>query len=281
MIKSFKVFYIFVLIFVINIEAFSQTTNIMSYNIRYDNPNDGINKWENRKNDVFKLITKYQPEILGLQEGLYHQIKFIDSCLPNYKFIGVGREDGKLKGEFSPIFYNTTKFSVVETSTFWLSEQSDTISVGWDAALERICTYGLFEFKKTKKRFWVFNTHFDHIGVVAREMSAKLILKKIKTLNKNVLPVVLMGDLNSEPNSKTIQIISKELDYGITNSKKPFNGPFGTFTSFDSIFKPIRIDYIFVKGFDVFSYKHIDDKMDNDNYISDHLPVLISVLATN
>jgi hypothetical protein len=151
--KSFKVFLLLILIFGSNIPIFSQSTKIMSYNIRYDNPNDSVNKWDNRKSDVLSIIEKYQPEILGIQEGLYHQVKYIDSCLTAYKFIGVGRADGKLKGEFSPIFYDVTKFSVIESSTFWLSDQSDLISVGWDAALERICTYGLFEHNDSKHQY--------------------------------------------------------------------------------------------------------------------------------
>lgn len=280
--NSFKILYLLVLIIVSNTDMFSQTTKIMSYNIRYDNSNDGINKWENRKNAVLGIIEKYQPDILGLQEGLHHQIKYLDSCLSDYKFIGVGRADGKLKGEFSPIFYDTTKFSVVEKSTFWLSEQSDIISVGWDAALERICTYGLFEHNYTKNRFWVFNTHFDHIGVKAREMSAKLILSKVTELNKDDFPVILMGDLNSEPNSKPIEIISKKLTDGITISKKPFVGPLETFTGFSlNLNANKRIDYIFVKDLTIFSYAHIDNKMKNNNYISDHLPILMNVSLSN
>lgn len=278
MTKTFKVYYILILFFVSNIDLFSQTINIMSYNIRYDNVNDGVNKWDNRKNDVLGIIEKYQPEIFGLQEGLYHQLKYLDSCLTIYKFIGVGRENGKLKGEFSPIFYDTSKFSLIKTSTFWLSDHSETISVGWDAVLERICTYGLFEHKSSKKQFWVFNTHFDHIGIKAREMSAKLILNKIKSLNKNGLPVVFMGDLNSEPNSKPIKIISEKLNDGITISKNPFNGPLETFTGFSINLKENkRIDYIFVKDLNVTYYSHIDDKMKNNNFISDHLPIFISV----
>ena len=280
--KSFKIYYFFALIFASNTDVICQTTKIMTYNIRYDNPNDGVNNWDNRKEDVLAIIKKYQPKILGLQEGLHHQIKYLDSCLASYKFIGVGREDGKLKGEFSPIFYDTTKFSVLETSTFWLSEQSDTISVGWDAVLERICTYGLFEHNDSKQRFWVFNTHFDHIGVKAREMSAKLILNKIKSLNKNDLPVVFMGDLNSEPNSKPIEIISEKLTDGIVNSKNPFKGSIATFTGFNlNEGANKRLDYIFVKSLNVSSYAHIEDRMKNNNYISDHLPVLMSVSFSN
>ena len=282
MIKPFKAFYLFILIFVYNTDTFSQTTKIMSYNIRYDNPTDGINKWDHRKSNVLAIIEKYQPEILGLQEGLHHQIKYLDSCLTTYKYIGVGRDDGKLKGEFSPIFYDTTKFSVVETSTFWLTEKNETISIGWDAVLERICTYALFEHKYTKERLWVFNTHFDHIGVKAGEMSAKLILKTLEVLNENNLPVVLMGDLNSEPSSKPINIINKKLTDGITISKKPFYGSLETFTGFSlNLNANKRIDYIFVKGLSVFSYAHIKDRMKNNNYISDHLPVLISVSLSN
>ena len=208
MLKFFKISIILITFFVINIHAFSQTTKIMSYNIRYDNANDGINKWDNRKAEVYNLIERYKPAIIGIQEGLHHQITYLNSSLTHYKFIGVGRADGKLKGEFNPIFYNTSIFSVIKTKTFWLSKHSDTISVGWDAALKRICTYALFENNITRERFWVFNTHFDHIGVKARELSAKLILNKIESLNKDGLPVIFMGDLNSEPTSKPIKILN-------------------------------------------------------------------------
>ena len=116
------------------------TKTIISYNIRYDNKWDKENNWLLRRNRLCQLLKDYKPSIFGIQEGLVHQVAFIDSSLSKYEYIGVGREDGKLKGEFCAIFYDTTRFENKKNSTFWLSETPDAASVGWDAALERICT---------------------------------------------------------------------------------------------------------------------------------------------
>ena len=121
---------------------------------------------------------------------MHHQVEYLAKNLSNYEYIGVGRDDGKQKGEYTALFFDKTKFSVLEESTFWLSDKSDMISVGWDASMERICTYGLFEHNATGKSIWVFNTHFDHIGVIAREKSAELIISKIKGLNQEKVPTI-------------------------------------------------------------------------------------------
>ena len=155
---------------------FPQSHSIMSYNIRYDNEWDKVNSWEIRKDEVIKLIYEYDPGIIGIQEGLLNQVRYINNAFNNYDYFGVGRDDGKDRGEFCSIFYDKTRYDLQKSSTFWLSETPGKISVGWDAALERICTYGLFLDKKKGQNFWVFNTHFDHIGSIAREKSAELIL---------------------------------------------------------------------------------------------------------
>ena len=174
----------------------AQTFAVMSYNIKYDNVRDTINNGHDRKGTVARLIDHYNPAFLGLQEALAHQVNFLNEALTNYSFVGVGRDDGKTKGEYSALFYDKTRFKVIESSTFWLSESPNRVSVGWDAAMERVCTYGLFEHLTTNRRIWVFNTHFDHLGQDARAASAALIIKKIQALNNGDLPVILMGDFN-------------------------------------------------------------------------------------
>ena len=256
----------------------AQILTVLSFNIRYDNPNDEKNRWEFRKESVVSLINHYSPQILGVQEGLFNQNQYLKNNLKGYNYIGVGREDGKMKGEYSPIFFDSTQYRIVKSSTFWLSDRPDTVSVGWDAALERICTYGLFQNIETNKRFWVFNTHFDHIGVQARKMSAKLILKKINELNKENLPVVLMGDFNTSSESEPIIAIKSELSESSTISQKPLYGPVGTFNGFNSTNTITEcIDFIFVKNFKVVSCTHIDDKKNDDLCISDHYPVLVEL----
>ncbi len=251
---------------------------LMTYNIKYDNTNDTVNNWNDRKTSMVNLITHYNPQIFGTQEAMHHQTTYLDNSLINYSYIGVGRGDGKQKGEYSAIHYDHTKFKVLKSNTFWLSETPGEISVGWDAALERICTYGLFQNIKTNEKFYVFNTHFDHRGKKARVESAKLIYKMITKINADNVPVILMGDLNLRPDQEPIQFLKSKLEDGKNSSNSPFYGPTGTFNGFNrDMLLNRRIDYIFTKGFTVQSYVHIDDRMENNKHISDHLPVLITL----
>ena len=247
----------------------------MSYNIRYNNPDDGINQWKYRKGSLFKYLNERTPAVVGMQEVLHDQLKDLQNALADYAYVGVGREDGKTKGEYSPIFYNKNALEVVESATFWLSETPDQISVGWDAALERICTYALFKDLRTRKHFWVFNTHFDHIGTTARKESVKLILKKINTKNENKLPVLITGDFNLTPETIPIQMFQKA--YEDVLAKLPPSAPlYGTFTGFDIEKKAEkRIDYIFHQGFQIISAKHIGLKTPEGHWVSDHHPVVI------
>lgn len=275
------------LLIIISIGLFNnisgQSFKVITYNIRYDNPKDEENRWDNRKDFLTDQIKFYEPDFLGTQEGLAHQVSFIDSTLSQYKYIGVGRNDGNSEGEFCAIFFNSEKFNLIINSTFWLSETPDVPSKGWDASLNRICTYGLFENGNTKEKLWVFNTHFDHRGVQARSNSSKLIIKKIRELNKDNYQIVFMGDLNLEPESEAIRYLSSELtDTKTANSKVVF-GPTGTYNGFkfnQPVFR--RIDYIFVsKGnVEVVKYAVLSDSKEC-RYPSDHLPVYAEIVLTN
>ncbi len=268
---------IFFLFFFIG--ANGQPVKLMTYNIRYDNKNDGKNWWELRKEKVAELIRYYEPEILGTQEGLFHQIKYLDSTLLKYKFIGVGRDDGMDKGEFCAIFFDTTKFHLLYQSTFWLSETPDRVSVGWDAAMERICTYAIFKNKSNSENIYVFNTHFDHIGKEARKNAADLILEKINRLTGNMAgKIILMGDFNLTPDENPVMKINELInDAKNISIKKPY-GPEGTFNGFDITKKLTdRIDYIFTKNVKVLEHVTIDDRVDDFKYPSDHLPVMVTV----
>ena len=256
-----------------------QSHYLISYNIRYHNDWDIQNSWSLRKNKICQLIEEYDPSIFGIQEGLLSQVSFIDSALIKYDYVGVGRDDGQTKGEFCAIYYDTTRFRIGENSTFWLSETPNVVSVGWDAALERICTYGLFKDKNFGKEFWVFNTHFDHLGVISRKRSSSLILKKINELNTRSLPVILMGDLNSLPASDPIKVLKNSLVDGLQISLENLEGPEGTFNGFDmALAIEKRIDYIFTEKIKVLTYRHIDDRLENNRHISDHLPVMIKYI---
>ncbi|MDN5200602.1 endonuclease/exonuclease/phosphatase family protein [Fulvivirgaceae bacterium BMA10] len=261
----------------VNLQA--QNLKFMTYNIRYATPRDGENAWSKRKDLVVNQIRFYEPDVLGIQEGLNQQVTFIDDELENYVYFGVGRDNGKKKGEYCAIYYQSKKFRKIDGGTFWLSTTPNKISVGWDAALERICTYLLLEDKETSKRFWVFNAHFDHRGKQAREKSSELILDQIRSLNKDTYPVVLMGDLNAKPQDAPIQILAKELNDTKEVSLNPPFGPDGTFNGF-RFQEPVsnRIDYIFVSkdNVEVQKYAILSDSKDG-RYLSDHLPVFAEI----
>ena len=179
--------------------CYTQEINMITYNIRFDNPDDGENRWDLRKENLVQLLRSYDPDIFGIQEGLLHQVNFIDSALVDYNYLGQGRDDGKNAGEFCALFYKESAVTLLKQGFFWLSETPDIPSVGWDAALNRICVYGLFEYGKTRHRFWVFNTHLDHKGMLAREKSTEMIVTRATEMNTEQLPIILLGDFNLEP----------------------------------------------------------------------------------
>jgi len=252
--------------------------SIMSYNIRYNNPNDNENWWENRKPEVAELIAFYAPDVLGIQEGLHDQVSYLNSALPKYSYVGVGRDDGKEKGEYAAIFFNTENLELVKTETFWLSETPKTVSVGWDASMERIVTYAQFKDKSTEKTIHVFNCHYDHIGKKARKKSSGLVLGLIEQMAISNERIAVIGDLNSLPDSDPIQILKTELQDSFENCKISAYGPIGTFNNFGPNKKlTARIDYILTKNLPVKRYRAIDDRRKNNRYPSDHLPVLVTL----
>lgn len=272
---NFRFSIVFLMLFAL---GFSQDLTVMSFNIRLNVASDKENAWPERKQDVSDLLTYYHPDYFGVQEALPEQMKDIKSGLKNYDYIGVGRDDGKEKGEFSAIFYDTNRLDVVKSGTFWLSETPEKPSKGWDAALNRICTYAIFKDKKSKKKFLAMNIHFDHIGNVARVKSSELILKKIKELNPENLPVTLSGDFNLTDDTEPVKILSQNMKDTFYHSETKHYGPVGTFTAFNVNESPKeRIDYIFTKDFKIKSHRHINDRRENLLYPSDHFPVIVNL----
>jgi len=226
------------------------------------------------------LLQFHEADIFGLQEALHGQILDVQNQLPGYEWFGVGRDDGEKGGEYSPVFYNRSKFILYDHGTFWLSETPDVPSKGWDAALNRIVTWGRFQSKVTGKQFLVFNTHFDHVGKEARKNSAILIQEKIRemTRNKN-LPVILTGDFNLTPETEPIVLLKKYMKDSFEVTEEPPYGPVGTYNGFkiDADLSSNRIDYIFVRGgIDVLKYAALSDFKDH-RFPSDHLPVFARV----
>lgn len=263
------------------LQAVAQTDlKLMSYNIRLDVKSDGENWWEVRKDKVAGLINYYEPDFVGLQEVLHRQLLYLKDSLKGYASIGVGRDDGKEAGEYSCIFYKKDLYTLKEQSTFWLSPTPDTPSKGWDAALNRVCTYGLFQSKKTKQMFWVFNTHFDHMGKQARLESARLIVQKIAEKNSGKhYPVFVTGDFNSKPEEDPAQYMMSKMQ-NTRNISALVYGPADTWNAFKFGEKPSGcIDYIFTtthKGISVSKFATITDSYDM-KYPSDHFPVMATI----
>lgn len=256
----------------------AQTLRVMSYNLRLDTPNDGQNAWPNRKDGLALQIRFHQADMIGVQEAFYHQLTDLETRLPGFAHIGVGRDDGQKAGEFSAILYNTQRFTLLDSGTFWLSPTPEKVSKGWDAAIVRICTWGKFKDKLSKQTFFFFNTHFDHIGEQARTESAKLIVQKIQQIAVANAPVVLTGDFNADPQSAAYQAITTFLQDTRSLSQTPPFGPEGTFNGFDYQ-APLdrRIDYVFVKNTGkILRYGALTDAL-QQRFYSDHLPVLVEL----
>ena len=257
----------------------AQSLKVMTYNIRLDIAVDGKNAWPFRKDYLTSQIQFYEPDIFGVQEAKPNQVIDISNALSKYSYVGIGR-DSEGNGESSNIYYKKDRFILNESNTFWLSETPDKISKGWDAAYNRVCTYALLNDTTANKFIWVFNTHLDNIGEVAKTNGIKLILSKIAELNTQNYPVIFMGDFNSEPYTQRIITLKNQMDDSRTISKeKPF-GPSGTFNGFKHK-KPVKllIDYIFISKnntLKVQKYAILSDSKDL-KYPSDHLPVFVKL----
>jgi endonuclease/exonuclease/phosphatase family metal-dependent hydrolase len=251
--------------------------NIITYNIRMNTPNDGVNAWPLRKEKVAGLLKFYQADIFNVQEALPEQMDDLTASFPDFSHVGVGRDDGKRAGEHMGIFYSKARFSKLADGMFWLNEATDKPGFGWDAACNRTVTWIKLKDLITKKTFYVFDTHFDHMGVKAREESAKLILSKIKEINNEGLPLILTGDLNLVKSSVPVQTILKDLPDAMDKTVAPHYGPEGTSGGFDVKILPRKIDYIFINdGVTVLRHGHLSDSF-GLFYPSDHLPVLAEV----
>lgn len=247
--------------------------NVATFNIRYENTKDGVNAWVNRKEWVRELMDYHEFDIVGVQEALATQVDFL--LEKRWDSVGVGRDDGKRAGEFAPVFFDKARFEKKQSGTFWLSETPDTPSMGWDAALNRICTWVRLMEKGSGVEFYLFNTHFDHKGTVARDKSADLILEKIRAIAGNT-HFFLTGDFNLTPDTPPIRRLSSALRHARTVSETPPYGPTGTFSGFD-VTRPLEgaIDHIFVSArIRVLKYAVLPDQW-GGRYPSDHLPVVI------
>ena len=249
---------------------------VMSFNIRYGTANDGPDRWELRRAQLIDLLKTQNADLIGLQEALHFQIDEILAALPDYRMIGVGRSDGGQGGEYAAILYRASRLSVRRGDTFWFSDTPDVVkSNTWGAALERICTWALFDDKEGTP-FYAFNLHLDHVSQPAREKSVALLLERVAARSP-ALPVVITGDFNiGESNPATrIMLQSFRDTYRVVH---PDAKDVGTFNSF----KPgsigaDKIDYVFVEPDTEVLSADIIRTSANGRYPSDHFPVVARI----
>lgn len=257
---------------------------IISFNVRYSSAPeiDGDNRWELRRDASLKMVAEQKPLAMGLQEACPDQIDFLDLNLTGYKHIGVGRDDGKRAGEMMAIYYDTTRLTLLDSGTFWLSETPEKVSLGWDAACNRTCTWGHFKMNDSDFEFLYFNTHLDHLGSLARKNSIKLIVAKMTELNPDNVPVFLSGDFNSTTDDPIFDPLKASLKdarevSAISHKIITYNG-FGTVTDNPNTRKEWVIDHIFFSGVNPMAFRVL-----NGNYgvpfISDHYPISFTFRA--
>ena len=266
-------------------DATAPALRVMTFNIRFDTPSDGINAWPNRRDWVAGLIRFHAPDAVGVQEALAHMLTELDARLPGFARVGVGRTDGRQGGEFSAILYRTDRLALLDSGTFWLSPTPEVPgSKGWDAAFERVATWAHFRDRRTGCRHLHLNTHFDHMGELARQESARLIRRRLAELAGGD-PVVVTGDLNAVPASAPYRLLTRDTIAGAlaplldayAASRAGHYGPTSTWTEFRAIEPGQRIDYILVSpGAAVLTHAILPDSWDG-RFRSDHLPVVADV----
>ena len=252
---------------------------VMSYNIRLSSGTikaDSIYHWEHRKQASLNLMHEENPTVFGLQEACPDQMDYMVENLPEYGYIGVGRDDGKRKGEFMSIFYKKEEVEFIDGGTFWLSETPDEVSKGWDAACFRTCTWAILKKKDTGKKFVYMNTHLDHMGKVAREESIKLIVKRAEELTGGKLPVFVTADFNS----RTTEPIFKPMQEAMLDARveAPVTDDRGTLNCWGTTPPGVVIDHIFFRGAEAQKFEVLRDKDYGAPYVSDHYPVMLTAI---
>ena len=255
------------------VKSSDEAIRIMSFNIRCTNV--GRDSWEDRIGIVTETIEKSKADSIGVQEATPEWMETLEKELKDYDYVGVGRDDGDNLGEFSAVFFLKDKYNAIDSGTFWLSETPDIPSLGWDAGCNRVCTWVVLENKETGEKYVHVNSHFDHVGIKAREESVKMILNHIDQYKD--LPVVFTADMNVVEGSENYVDFTKVLN----DTKYLADDTMNYLTYHDT--KPSKyegevIDYVMVNdNFDALSYKVVTAGID-ERYVSDHFPVYADII---
>ncbi len=252
---------------------------VMSFNLRVNVASDGEKAWPYRKDQAANVVRSHRTDLMGVQEATQEMLADVQARLPGFAWFGVGRADGEEGGEYSAIFYRTARFELLKQATFWLSETPDVPgSKSWDAAIERIVTWGRLRDRQTGATFYLFNTHFDHVGEQARQESARLLLRRIEEIAGEA-PVLVTGDFNAAPHSKPYALLINRLEDAFRATQQAHEGPTSTWNGFGEIEAGRRIDFIFAGGpVRILRHAILADRSEG-RWPSDHLPVLAEVVV--
>lgn len=257
--------------------AVASDLDVMTFNVRYNNPGDAENAWPKRKSLVADFLTQTTPDLVGLQEALKSQQDDILASNPEFAAVGVGRDDGKSRGEFSSILFRSDTFTPLENGTFWLSATPAKIaSTTWGNDIPRICTWARFRIKTTGETFYLFNTHFDHRSQPSREKSAQLILERISQRRFASDPVILTGDFNASETNPAITALGASLTETF-RAVDPDAVDVGTFHGFKPTNGRDKIDYVFTSPDITIKKATIHRPRPGGRYVTDHEPVSASL----
>lgn len=263
----------------VSLSAKDKTADIkvISYNIRVGTAKDGTNSWEYRYPASAMMIEDQKPDIFGLQEALDFQVKYLEEYCKGYKSVGVGRDDGKHKGEHMSIFWNKKTTKLLKWGTFWLSETPDKPGKGWDADCIRTATWALMKDKASGKKYYYVNTHLDHRGWEARKNGIKLIVDRIDKINPKGLPMIITGDFNMEIDRPEFDGLKKVMKNAREVAVKTDHQK--TYNAWGNEDHQQLIDYIWFKGFSTCTeYETITKKYMDRTYISDHYPIKATLI---
>jgi endonuclease/exonuclease/phosphatase family metal-dependent hydrolase len=268
----------------------SAAIRVVTYNIRYDNPNDGENVWANRRDAMVAYLQSRNADIIGLQEVEPQQRAYLADRLTGFAWYGVGRNAEHDQGEGTPIFYRRDRFDLVDKGTFWLSTTPTVAgSRGWDAALPRVASWLRLRDRRSGRELLAVNTHFDHRGPEARVESGRLLLTEIDRLARaggSRLPVVLTGDFNCRPDEPPYAAMTRPANAALALvdaqhvSRTPHTGGDSTSNAFKEIAPGGKIDYVFVRDVDAVLGHRIEDPRINGRFVSDHQPIVAEIRLT-
>lgn len=255
--------------------------NLVTYNIRMQTEDDGPNEWKHRREILYKSVREMAPDVMGVQEAFASQLKDLDAAFPNYAYVGVGRDDGKEEGEHAAVFYKKDRFKMEAEGTFWLSDTPDVVASNtWDAACNRVCTWITLTDIETKRSFSVYNAHYDHKSVKARENSPKVIVEQMIAKGHEKAPLVLMGDFNSSPTSpQMVYLFDGKAPLTFKNTLTPDETKgMATYSGWDGRTQGKQIDYVLVAGDKhTVDANRINRTHEDGRYPSDHYAVFAQV----